>query len=414
MKDVKFRARLAGCLLSWSVLFVCGFVFVRPAAAQDWKSSMSKALKNGGALAVNDLGEVLYSHRADDQFIPASTVKLATILAALHILGPEYRFRTEFYTTADGFLAVKGFGDPQLVSESLDEIASRIALEQNSFRGIILDDSFFSSSLSLDGVDGTSNPYDAQNGALIANFNTANLKRTKRGELLSAEPQTPIVPIARRIARIKPGQSARVNLGSKREVSLRYFGELLAAFLARHGATTGPALRFERVPSDARLVLTHQCPLTLEELSAQILRYSTNFGANQIFLALGAHRLSPPATYKKGSEVVSAFLKERLGLKEFTIVEGSGLSRKNMFTPRELVRLVTAYRPWTRLLPNKEGRFRAKTGSLNGVGALAGLMDVPAVGTVTFAVVVNSPVDYQYKFRVADRLYDGLARTRPE
>jgi len=383
------------------------------ASAEDWRAALVTSLKNGGALALDDSDNVLFSHRSKEQFIPASTIKLATILAALELLGPDYRFRTDFSLTKDGILVVKGYGDPQLVSEVLDEIAARVAGETREIKGLLLDDSFFSPTLSLDGVDGTTNPYDAQNGALVANFNTAFLKRTKRGELQSAEPQTPLVPIARKLARIAPGANARVNLGADRTVALQYFGELFVAFLEKHGVRVSGSIRFGAAPPEAHLLFTHLCPLSLEKLSQQILRLSTNFGANQIFLTLGAVRSAPPATYAKGSKVVTEFLKNRVGLKDFQIVEGSGLSRKNLISPVDLVRLVTAYRTKMELLPEKERRYRAKTGSLNGVGALAGVMEIAGRGPVRFAIMVNAPVDFQYKFRLADRLYEGLLSDSP-
>ena len=46
-------------------------------------------------------GKVLVQHGADRPFIPASTTKVTTSLAALEILGPDHRFATTLLATGD-------------------------------------------------------------------------------------------------------------------------------------------------------------------------------------------------------------------------------------------------------------------------------------------------------------------------
>src|SRR5262245_7500566 len=55
---------------------------------------------------------------------PASVMKLVTTFAALELLGPEYRWRTEAYLggrleggTLQGDLILKGYGDPKITIE---------------------------------------------------------------------------------------------------------------------------------------------------------------------------------------------------------------------------------------------------------------------------------------------------------
>ncbi len=73
-----------------------------------------------GALVVSlDSGDTIFSVGPDEALAPASNQKLLTTAAALHVLGPEYRFRT--YLLADGVvrggvlegdLVLFGTGDP--------------------------------------------------------------------------------------------------------------------------------------------------------------------------------------------------------------------------------------------------------------------------------------------------------------
>jgi serine-type D-Ala-D-Ala carboxypeptidase/endopeptidase (penicillin-binding protein 4) len=64
-------------------------------------------------------GEVIYERNATKMFSPASNVKLFTTAAALCLLGPEYRYETDFVTNGTiengilkGDLIIRGSGDP--------------------------------------------------------------------------------------------------------------------------------------------------------------------------------------------------------------------------------------------------------------------------------------------------------------
>lgn len=77
-----------------------------------------------GVMVVSlDRGDTLFSHAGDDQLAPASNLKLFTSAAALHYLGPQFRYNT--FLMADGAiengvltgdLVVYGTGDPTLSS----------------------------------------------------------------------------------------------------------------------------------------------------------------------------------------------------------------------------------------------------------------------------------------------------------
>ena len=69
-------------------------------------------------------GQIIFKKNEAKKCIPASTLKLLTALAAIHHLGLSYRFKTEFYIDPKQNLKVKGYGDPLLISEVLQEIAA--------------------------------------------------------------------------------------------------------------------------------------------------------------------------------------------------------------------------------------------------------------------------------------------------
>ncbi|MCY0945028.1 D-alanyl-D-alanine carboxypeptidase/D-alanyl-D-alanine-endopeptidase [Streptomyces sp. H34-S5] len=62
-------------------------------------------------------GQVLYESGARDAMTPASTVKIATAVAALSALGPEHRIRTSVVRgAASGQIVLVGGGDPSLTA----------------------------------------------------------------------------------------------------------------------------------------------------------------------------------------------------------------------------------------------------------------------------------------------------------
>ncbi|MEM9887002.1 MAG: D-alanyl-D-alanine carboxypeptidase/D-alanyl-D-alanine-endopeptidase [Bacteroidota bacterium] len=80
-------------------------------------------------------GKVLASYNADKSLIPASTIKAITTASALKLLGASYQFKTELqYDGAiengvlKGNLYIKGYGDPTLGSEEMEEAIGMEAL----------------------------------------------------------------------------------------------------------------------------------------------------------------------------------------------------------------------------------------------------------------------------------------------
>lgn len=380
--------------------------------SDEWKRSFIRALKNGGVLVEDDSGKILLSHRSESSFIPASILKIATSACALEILGRGFRFPTDFFLTGDRRLVVKGYGDPFLVSEEMTRIADALVAQGlHEIQGIILDGTYFAPDIVVDGTSHTPNPYDALNGALIANFNTVNVHKTgsgPRASVASAEPQTPITPVALEVSKNLPSGKQRVNIGSDQLKGARYAGELLAAFLKMKGIEVRGRIENGVKPADAKLLYRHLSSKTMDDVVRELLNYSTNFMANQLFLVMGAERLGSPATVEKGRKVLTDFLAERVGWKGFNVFEGAGLSRQNRVTPRQMVSLLRYFEPYRNLLPKEGGVFLAKTGTLTGANTLAGYFSLGNGKTARFAILVNDKVPFDYKFRLGKMLYTGI------
>ncbi len=325
---------------------------------------------------------------AGKQRVPASTLKVLTALAVLDHFGPFYRFRTEFYGTPAGDLKIKGYGDPLLISEALHHIADVLAGKAMGFRDIVLDDTYFDQGIKVPGSDNTTNPYDAPVGALCANFNTVAFKRKKNGKIYSTERQTPMIPfMMRQIRRQGLSSGRRTFTHSSREAAL-YVGELLGYLLKKRGMKLTGEVRLGTVSPEDTLIFAYRSMYTLETVVQKMLHSSSNFMANQIFLALGASVYGPPGTLKKGVLATKDYIRQELKFTDYTIVEGSGLSRKNRLSAYHMLAILEKFMPYRGLLKCRDDVLY-KTGSLNGVRTRAGYIESQTLGPCCFAVFFN-------------------------
>jgi D-alanyl-D-alanine carboxypeptidase/D-alanyl-D-alanine-endopeptidase (penicillin-binding protein 4) len=335
-------------------------------------------------------GRVLISKNENRPLIPASTLKLFTALVALHTLGPEYRFETEFYCDDDDNLTIKGYGDPGLVSEVLPQIAHNLALKLVRVNNIILDASHFAQPLEIPGISSSPEPYDAPNGALCVNFNTVFFKKVD-GIYLSAEPQTPLLPmVLERITSSGLNKGRIVLSHNENEITL-YSGYLFDYFLRHAGIEVAGKIATGTVrPDRDHLIYRHRSPKTLSDTIAGLLAYSNNYTTNQILIAAGVRRYGPPGTLEKGVQTARDYAREVLKIDDIHISEGSGISRDNRITACDMQKVLDAFAPYHTLM-RSEGRQFYKTGTLHGISTRAGYIESPGGSLNRFVVLVNSP-----------------------
>ena len=392
--------------------FLLLLVLAAPVEAKDkdWRNQV-KALVGKGALLVTDAdGKELVSIRPDQSYMPASIMKIVTSAAAIEFLGQNYRFVTEFRLSNEGDLYMVGRGDPYLISEELDYIARMLKSKGlKKVRNLLLDNRFFQPGLVLDGTERTLNPYDAYNGALCVNFNTIFVNIAKNGQVTSAEPQTPLTDMARNLAlQTKARGKVRFNLADNPETCLQYAGELTKAFLTIHGINvTGNVTRATQDPAKIPMFYKHENRTPLHENIQALLKYSNNFMANQVFLTAGAERYGPPASPEKAKLVIDLYM-ARIGVPRFHVEEGSGLSRKNSLTARQLNGVLNHFRPYRELLVPQE-RSLVKTGTLSDVKTLAGYLLPEKKEPLTFVLLMNGTgIRHKTRERILSLLEDNL------
>jgi D-alanyl-D-alanine carboxypeptidase/D-alanyl-D-alanine-endopeptidase (penicillin-binding protein 4) len=359
-----------------------------------------RSLPSSSLLLLNEKEQVLHTKNAEHLYIPASTVKILTSLIALDHWGSDYRFKTDFYFDSESnSLWVKGYGDPFLVSEEIDIIVEKIKQQGiNELDGISVDNSYFSKEINIDGQGKSLNPYDASLGATAANFNTINV-RIYYDTVSSSETQTPLTPLANKLAKGLSIGTHRINLGNS-EYGSRYFAELLKAKLNLSEIPTDAFFQSGKIPDTAALLFSHQNSKTLEQVISSMMEFSNNFIANQLFLALGADIYDAPADTNKSVAVVNEYIKNNFNWTDHLIVEGAGLSRKNRMSAEQLIDVLTKFKTYRHLMPSQTQDIFAKSGTLNNVSTYAGYLNHNNDWT-PFAIMINQRVKFRFREEVA-------------
>lgn len=362
-----------------------------PSQALAGAAQKVKALAPSGLIYVIDPdGKELIAQNADKPFVPASVAKVVTAWLAMETLGADYRFKTQFYLDANRVLYVRGGGDPFLVSEELEILAPALLAEigTDPITGIVLDASYYPPDITIPGIEDTNEAYDALNSALAVNFNTIHAVR-KGNTVYSAEKQTPITPLAiSEFRRRGPKGRSRISLTQEPEVSLKYAGELLAAFIEKAGGKVDGEITVGTVPEGLTPVYVHKQSRSLAAIINQLLIGSNNYIANQIFLEIGGQRYGGPVSLEKSLLVANEMLAAH-GLQDaIHMEEGSGISRDNRFTARGLAKVLDLFVPYAELMHGHDGGTN-KTGTMSGIRTLAGYADTASHGRVRFVIALK-------------------------
>ncbi len=379
----KLGLRVICCVLSsWMLCF--------PAHAGKW-DALSAHIGPSDAIAVAAPdGTLVYARNENKHLVPASALKVLTALVAFDRFGPDFRFTTEFYLDPDRNLIIKGHGDPFLVSEHVNAICQALSREVDSVNDLIMDATYFGNPAQIPGTQNQSlQPYDAQIGALCVNFNTVSFKK-QNGRYVSAEAQTPLLPTAeKRLCNMDTDQG-RILLSADNSELTQYAGELFRYFLVASGIQVNGTIRDGQVePVNDRIIYRYNSVVTLSEIVSSLMKYSNNFVANQLLMAVGAGAYGPPATLEKGLQAANLYAKETLGIAP-TLVEGSGISRKNRLTATMFLKILDAFSPYHQLLNDYEG-IRYKTGTLSGIQTRVGYIPAGNGELYRFVVLINTP-----------------------
>ena len=401
----------------------------------------------------------LYSRDSQKYFIPASNVKLLTTAAALQKLGADFRIKTSVYSGENGSLYVVGRGDPSIAETELKSLAQQ--LKRRGISGVnelIGDDSYFQGS----GVNPNWEWEDAQAGygapvnSLIFNQNAIELLLSPQAigqplKVTFAEPKLANQwQIQNNSVTVAQNESEFIEVGREFDRSaIRVSGQLKvgAASESAYVAVVNPANNFvqqfqqvlvaEGIPVKQALVASTSSNLDRElaavespplaELIKETNRESNNLYAEVLLRLLGKVTAQMPVPQEDTSQIGLKELKTaltQLGVNpnSYKLADGSGLSRHNLISPEALVQTLrlmansptaSVYRASLPVagesgtlknrLSSTPNRviLQAKTGTLSGVSALSGYIEVPNYEPLVFSIIVNQSDQSAAKVRSA-------------
>jgi D-alanyl-D-alanine carboxypeptidase/D-alanyl-D-alanine-endopeptidase (penicillin-binding protein 4) len=331
-----------------------------------------------------DSGKTIYSHNPNRPMVPASNMKLITAAAALHFLGPEFRYKT-IVGLQDEALVIVGSGDPLLGDKVTDAkygrkpnrifddiIAALKKRNVSQIKDIIVDGTVFDDTRTHPSWPKSqlNRHYACQVSGLNFNSNCVEISaQNKDGQLaITLEPKTSYVNITNKAAvTSKPPSTlwcAR-KLGTN-DLTLRgkcykkagpiyvaierpaaFFGFLLAENLGRAGINVQGRFieKQTSLSKDFKTISLYTTPIA--DVLSRCNKDSFGLAAEALLKTIAA-KASPKkknGSWELGRVAVTRYLAD-LGVSpdEVYIDDASGLSAKNKLSPAAITKVLFAVR----------------------------------------------------------------------
>ena len=389
-------------------------------------------------LEIMDLpsGRILFNFNANKRFVPASVAKVFTTACALDTLGADFRYQTRLvaYGPAKkdklaGDLVLEPSQDPSLALEDLRRMF--LTLQKNGIRHI-------DGNLHLMRVEGGYDYFSpawlvedwGQNwmpvsSNLVLDSNLATLRDPGKGlpvlvepfehldnamlkSLLSSGVTSGWVTFDARVNRARLFRSPLPELGAGATIMVgnpEEYNLAVARLAARASGLKIGANPARYAPREEALVLAQHSSRPLKDLIELTLSESDNLYAQQLLRTLGLKARQPGqnvALEESGLEFLRQWLL-RLGVppREVVIFDGCGLSRKNCVTPHALnmvlhhmagPKLDGAFLDLLRFEGtnrSRPGSFEFKTGAMDTVRAVTGVLRTAGNHTMAVSIMVN-------------------------
>lgn len=410
--------------------------------------------------------KTLYSLNSEQFFIPASTVKLLTTATVLNELGEDFRIITPIYATGElpnlNTVKIKGQGDPTITLEIVKNIVQQFkGLGIKSIKKLIIDDSYFAEPIINPTWEWGDIYFDYATAAnsVILNQNKVRLTLVPQeiGEPVKLQWDDLLAvkqwQIINQGITAKPHTKYTIEIdGIRGKPILNIRGELPQDNQADNWdlAIIDPANYFlanwlnlfseEGITVNQSLVTKESIKNTDERVIAQIyspplkdLIAETNQESNNLFAEVLLKILAKELHQQNRIEALeNALTKLGISSENYTLVDGSGLSRQNLITPEVLVKILTVmsehhaqdiYKSSLSLagvngtlknrLQNTElqNNFWGKTGNLSGVISLAGYLILPNQQVLTITIFVNN---FNQQNKIAAQAIDEILLLLPQ
>jgi serine-type D-Ala-D-Ala carboxypeptidase/endopeptidase (penicillin-binding protein 4) len=420
--------------------------------------------------ALNKPSSDLYRRNADQLFLPASNAKLLTTAAALTRLTPQFKKQTPFFATGRppnlNTLRIVGQGDPTLNDAKLEQIAT--ILQSKGIRSIgtlIGDDSVFQGPL----INPTWTWDDVQGGdglpinSLMLNGNVMVLQLFPQrvGEPLGLKwrAQTPsaTITIQNRSTTVN-GAVQKFPEVNQEQNQLEVLGQLSSgsspenvdvpvpnpglAFIERfQGMLAARNIQVGQLSLvNTPIAQAQEWPITAIHFPSLIAlitegnRDSNNLYVEVLLKLMGSQTPSLGKSYADSGLSVLQQTLTQMGVdsKGYRLLDGSGLSRQNLSSPKAMVQTLQAIAqsPYRTLFRSSlavagrsgtlserfidtevQGRLFAKTGTLKNVAALSGYLESSAGSTLVLSILANHSTQSSSVLRQAvDKIVLAIAQ----
>jgi len=436
-------------------------------------------------VAVIDLGtgNPVFLHNADRPLIPASTMKVFVMAAGITELGENFTFETSLAMSGSDLILI-GDGDPAFGDEKVHrgrgesitadlERWADVLLGQGTraVQNLVLDESIFDEQRlhpSWEPAD-LDNWFAAPVGALNFNDNCVDItltpaKKPNMPVLVSVRPEASLIEVLNRCKSGGKGDPVLRHLPASFQyvVSGRcnkpwalspvtfpdpglLFADAFRQVLIRKGIRVDGEIRRGRVrlpdgsiPASITILDRKQTPLA--DVLRRIGKDSQNLFAECLLKRTGypwaKHhgQPDPQGTWASGASAIRETVR-RAGIDadSFVAADGSGLSRDNRCTARQLAAVLCWMhrQPGAALfreslsvagvdgslrkrLKDVRGQVYSKTGTMRGVRALAGFVYAPDGRAYAFAAIFNGYKGGSAPYKeIQDRLCRTLAGASP-
>jgi len=373
------------------------------------------APRTGYILIDANSGKQLAAKSENTAFMPASTMKLITMLSALDHLGPDHRFETSLSVTGkfndtvlEGDLVLQGNGDVELDLNDLMRMG--LALRQlgvSQIRGrFLVSDNAFLRVEEINADQPPDAPYNAGIGPLSLAFGRVTVRSQDDGSIFASPKLIERGP-AWHIASDDIQKHARA-------IPVRDVGMHTALSLHRMASELGinlPMPERGTPQTQLRKIATIQSR-PLVELIEGAMVYSNNQIAETVGLTTAISLESEPQSLAESASTLWKDLVTRLPKTDwqgFNITNHSGLDSKARATPTQLAALLQyglVHHQLPHLLPtnawsgslsrrlvekNLLQRIWAKTGSIDFAVAVTGYLLPESGGLWLFVIISDDP-----------------------
>ncbi|MGH2611535.1 MAG: D-alanyl-D-alanine carboxypeptidase/D-alanyl-D-alanine endopeptidase [Rhabdochlamydiaceae bacterium] len=397
-------------------------------------------------------GKVILNLEGDKSLIPASCMKVVTTGAALHLLGPEGHFQTDLEITGDikegvlqGDIIIRGGGDPCLGSDrSLASLAWEKQIEVwvcailekgiKEIRGeIVGDDTRWhrAQAPASWAWEDLGNYYGVGASALSfhENMTTVTFKPGSRegapATLLHVIPAASNFIMRNEVTTGPVGSGDRACIYGAEYSTTQYVRGTVPAGVEEFfikGAIPDPAKLCSELLMQAlqkKGIKVHGNSFTkgqkkqvihttlspkINEIIYWTNQKSINLYAEHLIKSMGS------GTTANGTQAVIDFWKKQgIEIEGLNMVDGSGLSRKNFITAKQLVEILVKmkhssyFSEFYTSLPEEKPGVRAKTGSMSFIRCITGYK-----GDIAFAILINNGQNGQEMEQKVDQFLTQL------